>query len=51
MSSVKLDGIMQLCFRDNLGGERKLKADLDRVAMDLLVVCAEVEYGEIRPMC
>lgn len=51
MSSVKLDGILQLCFRDNLGVERKLKADLDRVATDLLVACAEVEYGKIRPMC
>lgn len=51
MSSVNLDGILQPCFGDNLRGERKLKTDLDRVAKDLLVVCAGVEYGKIKLMC
>lgn len=51
MSRVKLDGIMQFCFADNLGGERKLKTDLDRVAKGLLRVCAEVGFGKIKLMC
>lgn len=51
MSRAKLDGILQSCFGNNLGGESKLKSDLDRVAKDLLIVCTEVEFGKIRLMC
>lgn len=36
---------------DDLGGERKLKIDPDRVAKDLLIICAEVESGKIKLMC
>ena len=32
-------------FGDSLGGERKLKLDLDSVATDLVVVCVEGDYG------
>ena len=43
---------MAFCsFGGSLGGESKLKTDLDRVAKDLLIVCTEAEFGEIRFMC
>lgn len=45
MPSGRLDSILQFPVRDSLGGERKLKLDLDSVATDLVVVCVEGDSG------
>lgn len=45
MPNGRLDSILQFPVWDSLGGERKLKTDLDNVATDLVVVCVDGDYG------
>lgn len=45
MPNGRQDSILQFPVRDSVGGERKLKFDLDSVATDLVEVCVEGDYG------
>lgn len=45
MLNVRLDGILQFSFGNNLRGERKLKINLDSVSTNLPVICTEKDYG------